>query len=917
MPSLPLRPLRSRWLWLGLVGVGFALMGACETNSPNPDTLGGNGGLDATTGSSSGGNGCTAGKQGCPCDVPGQRVSCGVLVSKNGSYVTCTEGTAVCDNGSWGACMGTTVQKSVRPETIGADGQLTSELPPGKTLEGTTITTGDGGTCPVDPCDPNQCSQTSDNGGDVPKDAAVLITEAGVTLYPTTSEGGGGGGTQCTGLQCQVDWSCASNSQTTITGTVYDPAMQNPLYNAYVYIPIDPNPSNLPAFSSGASCNSCSGVTLNAVAVAQTDVHGNFTLKNVPTTALAPNNPIPLVVQMGKWRRVQMLTTVADCKSTAIPTANSRLPKNQFDGYNNHADIPRMAIATGSADPFECMMLRMGIDPAEFQVPGTGSRRIDYYVANGQQFQGGNAPGYSNLVGSVASLTPYDVILLPCEGNQDEGNENYSDFVASYTMQGGRMFTTHYGYTWLADPSGSTANATNPVTGVANPFYPVGTWNFDYQYNSANGQIDTGFPKGLAFEQWMDGLPAPNNGTVTNGLFTVAAPRNDFSAVNPAYATQWMHDTTNNVPWPLHMTFNTPMGAGIGDAGADGGAQVCGRVVYSDFHVTNSAFVNGGGCNSNADCGYGSTCNTTTTYGTCTTQACDPLTVAATCGDSAFTCTGGTAGTCSKSGTQCYLTTDCHGGKKDKCGGQILGTCQPNTCTTDAQCNSPEHCVGGACGGCAQDSDCPGPNQTCQGYTPAGQCTGNSNQFPNSCAQGPLDAQESALEFMLLDLTACVQPDNQQPSPPSLPVTAYAPQTFALDFTSSCPSGTHVRWLELDYADQIPAAELDGATPSGASIVFNAQTADAPADGGAINWSTPQKVLLATSTVSTTTGKTYIDTSPGADGGPGGGAFNLATPAVQSKSVLHLLITINPSSGKDEAPVLNSWAIKSDCPPSE
>lgn len=948
MPSAPgRRATRSKWKVGAVVALALATVAAACGSPSNPATLnGGPGGppTDATTGTA-----CMPGHEGCPCSTPGQTVDCGKVANDYGGYITCSEGTSTCTNGEWGACVGSkTITKSKRGVTIGDNGHVT-DAPRTPQIRDAGFAGGTDAGCPQDPenpCDPNCPSTTFDNGSNAPTDAGLLINEAGVSIPPTTSTGtGSGDGGACTGLQCQIDWGCPMNSQTTLTGTVYDPAMQNPLYNAYVYIPVDPNPADLPAFSTGASCDACNGTKLNAVAVTQTDVHGNFTLTNVPTTAKAPNNQIPLVVQMGKWRRVQMLATVPDCQSTAVPNANSRLPQSKFDGYNNQADIPRMALASGSADPFECMMLRMGIDPGEFQLPGTGNRRIDYFHANGLQYQGGNTPDYSQLVGSTSTLDGYDVVLLPCEGEQDDGNDTYADNVAAYTLAGGRMFTTHFGYTWLATPTGGTAHATNPVTGNPNIFYPVATWNWDDENGSCTGQIDTGFPKGATFETWMDNLPAPNAGVVSSGAFTITDPRHDISSVNAAYATEWIHDKDWESPKPLSMTFNTPLGAGIGDAGADGGAAVCGRVVYSDFHVTTSA--TGGGwnnnCASNNDCGYGSTC-TGGSLGTCTPETCNTV---ADCPDTTYTCSGAGSGTCTLQSPQCWWggqcisnncngnhqctcssSSQCHGspcvggvcvssnqactsssqcpGSNETCSG-TSGTCT-HSCNTNSDCTGGELCVSNQCTGCESWRNC--PSQQCNGVM-QGTCSGNSNQFPNVCTRGPLDAQESALEFMLLDLTACVSPDSQPPPPPPN-TTIYNPVSFTMTFQSNCPAGTRVKWRELDWQASIPNT---------ASIVFSGQTADPPADGGAVNWSGVQSVQIADATTTTPNLPTgwnaaLIDTA-GADAGAGVGAFSSANPPVQSADDLLLTITLNPTTDQSQSPTLIQWQVTQDCPPSE
>jgi hypothetical protein len=162
---------------------------------------------------------------------------------------------------------------------------------------------------------------------------------------------------------------------------------------------------------------------------------------------------------------------------------------------------------------------------------------------------------------------------------------------------------------------------------------------------------------------------------------------------------------------------------------------------------------------------------------------------------------------------------------------------------------------------------------------------------------------------MLLDLTACISPDNAPPPAPPMPVTTYSPVTFTETFSASCPGGTHVVWRELDWQASIPNT---------ASIVFSAQTAEPSADGGAVSFSGAQSVQLAKATTSTMLpgwDAVLIDAT-GGDAGVSG-AFNVASPPVKSRTDLLLTITLNPTSDMKATPTLIQWQVKSDCPPSE
>jgi hypothetical protein len=90
---------------------------------------------------------------------------------------------------------------------------------------------------------------------------------------------------------------------------VYDPAGKNPLYNVIVYVPNAP----LAPITHGATCETCNTAPSGTpIASALTDTHGRFKIeKNALGTNIPPSGTdIPLVIQIGKWRRQIKLGTV-------------------------------------------------------------------------------------------------------------------------------------------------------------------------------------------------------------------------------------------------------------------------------------------------------------------------------------------------------------------------------------------------------------------------------------------------------------------------------------------------------------------------------------------------------------------------------------------------------------------------------
>ena len=382
------------------------------------------------------------------------------------------------------------------------------------------------------------------DGTDAGKDASLVDGAATEDTGPPIGSFGDGAPT-CVGLECRQT-KCSGGKTTNVTGTVYDPAGKVPLYNVIVYVPNAP----VEPFKPGATCDQC-GVTASGspLVTALTDAKGNFVLKNVPS-----GKNVPLVIQVGKWRRQVTLPNIDDCQDNAITDKNmTRLPRNQAEG-----DLPQMALTTGGCDALECLFRKIGIDDSEF-TSGTGKGRMHLYSGDGGSTVTGSTPA-ETLWSDVNVLKKYDMALFSCECSENMTNKPPAAFTAlhDYTMQGGRVFGTHYHYVWFLDgPTdfASTAKYTsNGGAGGESPF-----------------TIDQSFPKGQAFADWLVNVGA----STTKGQIELTEVAGDVTTVNTSTTQQWIYSPSPQSA--KYLSFNTPVGKPV--------AEQCGRVVYSDLHV--------------------------------------------------------------------------------------------------------------------------------------------------------------------------------------------------------------------------------------------------------------------------------------------------------------------------------------------
>jgi hypothetical protein len=391
---------------------------------------------------------------------------------------------------------------------------------------------------------------------------------------------GMGGSTMAASGAAAPKASCPGGGSTTISGTVYDPAMQNPLYNITVYVPQSPT---LPALPSGASCNTCASLYPEIVASAVTDATGHFTIDNAPS-----GTNIPLVVQTGKWRKQYTLASVASCKDNPQPDKSLRLPKNQIHGDGN---LPDIAISTGEADSLECLLLRMGVDTDEYVGGGGGPGHLHIFTGSlGASTMPASPESYLSLWDSTAHMLKNDVVLLSCEGIDTAPLtvQNQQSLV-DYTAAGGRVFASHFHYAWFNTGPFAAANLAMWCPGAHGGSIPgviptCSGFSLVADTLSLPGNVVTTlkggmpFPEGVALKQWLGVV-----GALTKGQLPIWYARHDadVTAANQPPSQPWIElDKTTPAPHAtMYFSFDTPIGI----------TPACGRVVYSDLHVSGGA----------------------------------------------------------------------------------------------------------------------------------------------------------------------------------------------------------------------------------------------------------------------------------------------------------------------------------------
>jgi hypothetical protein len=577
-------------------------------------------------------------------------------------------------------------------------------------------------------------------------DGCGHLLDCGTCSSPARCGGAGtpsscGTPSNCTGL-CLNRPTCAAGKTTTITGTVraavssWVPAgtVPDPVPGVLVYVPNGP----VKAFGAGAHCGSCSDdVSGDPLVATTTDFDGTFTLTDVPVSK-SGSDAIPVVIQLGRWRRQFSFVVSQPCANNPVGTLN--MPSVE----SATSDIPLTAISTGAVDSLECVLLKMGVDPSQFtSYDAANPGRIHLYSAGpGSADKDSHGPGAyiappsghpqadeSVLMGTGTTPGPsngtymqYDQVMLPCWGVETFKTTTELANLVSYAKAGGHFFATHFSYTWLYQNDLFAGTAAWDVNSDTNPSYTPFTGTV-----SRTVPLPSATPPGL-FARWLNYVGAldhanPSGSPPDPATVTIQAGRHDVDHVLGA-SHDWIDGVDPNqsgsaARMTLHFTFDV---------------NACGHAIFSDFHVNNQYGTNGvafpNECTKDALSAQErileymiwdlASCASPPSFG-CTPRTCAAQGIA--CGPAGDGCGGVlSCGDCG-AGQTCG-----GGGVYGQCGG--TGGCEPKTCADQHITCGP---AGDGCGGVIQCGDCTAP-QTCGGGGVHGQCGGGGTCTPATCA---------------------------------------------------------------------------------------------------------------------------------------------------------------------------------------
>ena len=397
---------------------------------------------------------------------------------------------------------------------------------------------------------------------------------AGAAGDPSMVDDGG-----ARGLTRYLHASCSDGGSTTISGTVYDPANVNPVYNATVYVPQDVIDNVRTAYipgtplrplPNGIACGSCSDLFYPPRLGGRHRRYGSLL---DPGRAERREGPAPRPSR-------QMADALHDLERQRVPGQPAARPLAAPAEESCRGRPPEHCGLDGAADSLECLLLRMGVDPGEYVGGAGGAGRVHIFSGDldgrsGAVTGAGSPDPGTALWDSAKDLDAFDLVLLSCEGGET-ANMN-QQVLLDYANGGGRVFASHFHYAWFD---------TGPFATISGP--ALATWTMGAQpLGNINAQVVTSlpngraFPEGVALGKWLGAVGALGvNGAPSGELPILSAFSNAAVTATNVFSQPWIVGDPSSPATEVteYFSFDTPANVAP--------VERCGRVVYSDLHAS-------------------------------------------------------------------------------------------------------------------------------------------------------------------------------------------------------------------------------------------------------------------------------------------------------------------------------------------
>ena len=260
----------------------------------------------------------------------------------------------------------------------------------------------------------------------------------------------------CTSGLCTqaIDCSGQGTGDTTISGTVTDPAGKNPLYNVLVYIPNFPD--KVPGYTTTDRAATFAGLAIPGGVLQPRSSPAStakFVLPHVPVAA-----NVPVIVQVGKWRRTYTFANINKCVENAAPSLTtfivcrkirakdtsrrSRSPQVAQTRWNACSAAWGSTTTNSSRAPDASVSIKERATAPEMSRP-------HYDAAHG----GTAFPDSRTFWNTPAQVNAQDIIIYSCEGQAfdgtpgngpDDKTANGIPNTIDFLNHGGKMFASHW-----------------------------------------------------------------------------------------------------------------------------------------------------------------------------------------------------------------------------------------------------------------------------------------------------------------------------------------------------------------------------------------------------------------------------------------------------------------------------------------